>query len=301
MSKGGNSEEVVDYEDAYLDEERIKKDEAKATKQFLGEEIESEKLDKDCEKTDAALDVLEQRTEALQQSLWNFQKAIQNYVKSNNEQYARFFPVYSEKVQEGLNNLFAFFEAARKFFDNDLVIVIKYQKDIHEEIKCGRDILRTEKKEGRVLRRAERRDEPLHEKEKLAALQKQHDIVKQLNQINEELAEFLEHIAKLLREDINRVGEIVGERKKINKSLKKAEGDWKALRKLLPDLTSFVGMKSGLSPYFKERNRQVHIFNKKAAALLETKEPLYQELGVLDKEMDAMEVEEAVAIKEERK
>lgn len=282
-------------------ERKEKKLDSKEQYRFLGEEIESKKLDKQNKEVDVGIKELYSKTVDANKFILGYASVIDQFLKTNDPKFTQNADAYTERITKDLGSMFAWFEWAEKFIKEDIKEVKTFIKDVEKESKLLEKEARVEKKQFRNLRRSAREGEQLDEAKKEAIIAQKNEINQKIRALNDKLLQNLNAILKeVLEPDVKEIEHLKNDRKQLKNKWGSKATNWQGMRDMLKEISGMVGSKISFVQNLYARNRKVQVAVAQNEAMLKEKAGFYSKRKDYDKEYESFQVKEQVEVGHER-
>ncbi|MBI4980246.1 hypothetical protein HZC30_01660 [Candidatus Woesearchaeota archaeon] len=282
-------------------ERKEKKIGGKEQVRFLGEEIESRKLDKQNKEADAGIKQLYAQIVDANKFILGYAGEIDQFLKTNDPKFTQNAGAYTERITKDLSGMFSWFEWAEKFIKDDVKDVKTFIKDVEKENKLLEKEARAEKKQFRNLRRSAREGEKLDEDKKEAIIAEKNKLNQTIKALNDKLLQNLNAILKeVLEPDVKEIEQIRKDRKQLKNKWGNKATNWQGMRDMLREIYSLMSSKVGFVQDLYARNRKVQVAVAQNGAMLKEKEGLYSKRKDYDKEYESFQVKEQVEMGHEK-
>ncbi len=282
-------------------ERKEKKLGSKEQYRFLGEEIESKKLDKQNKEVDAGIKELYSKIVDANKFILGYAAEIDQFLKTNNPAFTKNADAYTERITADLKEMFAWFEWSEKFIKEDIKDVKTFIKDVEKESKLLEKEARAEKKQFRNLRRSAREGEQLDEAQKEAIIAQKNKLNQELRALNDKLLQNLNVVLKeVLEPDVKEIEHLKKDRKQLKNKWGSKATNWQGMRDMLKEVSGLVGSKISFVQNLYARNRKVQVAVAQNEAMLKEKAGFYSKRKDYDKEYESFQVKEQVEVGHER-
>ena len=282
-------------------ERKEKKLSSKEQYRFLGEEIESKKLDKQNKEVDAGIKELYSKIVDANKFILGYTAEIDQFLKTNNPVFTKNADAYTERITKDLGEMFAWFEWAETFVKEDIKEVKTFIKDVEKESGLLEKEVRVEKKQFRNLRRSAREGEQLDEAKKEAIIAQKNEINKKIRALNDKLLQTLNTILKeVLEPDVKEIEHLKDDRKQLKNKWGNKATNWQGMRDMLREISGLVASKISFVQNLYARNRKVQVAVAQNEAMLKEKAGFYSKRKDYDKEYESFQVKEQVEVGHER-